>query len=31
MLQGQVAILVTHWDDEVPWVGEDLGGGWWRC
>ena len=21
----QAAVMITHWDDEVPWVGEEVG------
>ena len=21
----QAAVVITHWDDEVPWVGEEVG------
>ena len=27
MLEGLAAVVITHWDDEVPWVGEDVGRG----
>ena len=27
VLEGQAAVVITHWDDEVPWAGENLGGG----
>ena len=25
MLEAQAAVVITHWDDEVCWVGEDVG------
>ena len=25
VLEGQAAVVITHRDDEVPWVGENVG------
>ena len=25
MLEGQAAVVITHWDGEVPWLGENVG------
>ena len=25
VLEGQAAVVITHWDDEVPWVDEEVG------
>ena len=24
-MEGQAAVVITHWDDEVPWVDEEVG------